>query len=220
VHENKPNSDFMKEGKMKELKKRIDLNMLSTEDDKKATKTEGITNWSDIGLIDPFIHLLNKEGFQIPTKIQSEVISYMIDTNYSSDLLMCATTGQGKTLAYTILILHYYLYMNKGQFSTRENQKHLKSNTELDKVSMNKETAPPIALIIVPTRELGIQVQEQMNPLCKEYQMSIATIIGGMSKQKQIRILNKYHHILIATSGRLAEILDDSISPLINLIYK
>ena len=161
------------------------------------------TNWSPYNLnID-----LNKNIsslFETPTEIQKRVLIY---TSAKVDLIVQARTGEGKTLCYLIPILNY-IY----NFYER-NPKMIK------KIS-------PVSLIIVPTHELGVQVKNHIENIIKDkksnkidYNISIANILGGFAKPKQLKILNKKSpEIIIATPGRLWEIIENEESQLLENI--
>ena len=161
------------------------------------------TNWSPYNLnID-----LNKNIsslFETPTEIQKRVLIY---TSAKVDLIVQARTGEGKTLCYLIPILNY-IY----NFYER-NPKMIK------KIS-------PVSLIIVPTHELGVQVKNHIENIIKDkksnkidYNISIANILGGFAKPKQLKILNnKSPEIIIATPGRLWEIIENEESQLLENI--
>ena len=166
------------------------------------------TNWSPYNLnID-----LNKNIsslFETPTEIQKRVLIY---TSAKVDLIVQARTGEGKTLCYLIPILNY-IY----NFYER-NPKMIK------KIS-------PVSLIIVPTHELGVQVKNHIEMVIEQkskdknkkeekkkfyYNIKIANVLGGFAKVKQLKILNKYNpEIIIATPGRLWEIIDNDEAPIL-----
>ncbi|KAG8802760.1 ATP-dependent RNA helicase, partial [Serendipita sp. 399] len=118
------------------------------------------------------------------------------------DVIGIAQTGSGKTLAFGLPILHDILSQPKNR-SSRNHQRRLK------------------ALIITPTRELALQVMSHLNscapPRSEEQQMahlppriSIAAIVGGMSSHKQSRLIERGADIIVATPGRLWELLSES----------
>ena len=168
-------------------------------------------NWSKFQLNDKLSSNLSKI-FPNPTNIQEKTLIY---TNAKVDLIIQARTGEGKTLCYAIPVLNYIF-----NFYDRA-------------PDMNKKISP-VAIILVPTHELGVQVKnhiemviEQKNNKNKEekkklyYNIKIANVLGGFAKVKQLKILNKYNpEIIIATPGRLWEIIDNDESPILeNLKY-
>lgn len=142
-----------------------------------------------------------KSLYKEPTEIQQKVLVY---TTAKVDLLIQARTGEGKTLCYGIPIINYLL----NCYSRLE-----KIDTRLS----------PVALILVPTRELGIQVKNHLEKVILDqetnknyYNIKIANVLGGFAKPKQIKVLNKLSpEIIIATPGRLWEIIENEESPLL-----
>jgi len=164
--------------------------------------------WETFDLNEIILNNINEElKFDSPTDIQKRVLQYV---NAKVDLIIQAKTGEGKTLCYALPILNYIM-----NFYDRVEEK-------IRKIS-------PVALIIVPTRELGMQVNDHILSVLKDisgenktyYNIRIANVLGGFAKAKQIRILNKYKpEIIIATPGRLWEILENEESPLLAKLYK
>ena len=73
------------------------------------------------------------------------------------------------------------------------------------------------ALILTPTRELAVQVRNHLNDICKYTKINIALIVGGLAHEKQERILNKRPEIIVATPGRLWELVNDNNIHLSNI---
>lgn len=131
-------------------------------------------------------------GFTSPTLIQKKAIPVALQ---EKDLVGKATTGSGKTLAFGIPILEKYL----------TNLNTIKEN--------NKESIinQPTGIIFTPTRELAHQVVDHLNKLAKYSPLStlgIVSITGGLSIQKQERLLARGPGILVATPGRFLEIIE------------
>ena len=214
--ENKKNKKSIKRQKQKIQKKAIEK--IEEESDEEIMdnieSTENLSsdnNWSKFQLNDKLSSNLSKI-FPNPTNIQEKTLIY---TNAKVDLIIQARTGEGKTLCYAIPVLNYIF-----NFYDRA-------------PDMNKKISP-VAIILVPTHELGVQVKnhiemviEQKNNKNKEekkklyYNIKIANVLGGFAKVKQLKILNKYNpEIIIATPGRLWEIIDNDESPILeNLKY-
>lgn len=135
-----------------------------------------------LDLIDPILQALNTEGYTTPTPIQAQSIPLILEQR---DLLGCAQTGTGKTAAFAIPILQL-LYNNKGQ----ERGPH--------KIK---------ALILTPTRELAIQIDESFAAYGKHTGLSHTVIFGGVSQLHQTNILRRGVDILVATPGRLLDLI-------------
>ena len=114
-------------------------------------------------------------GFTRPTPIQAEAIPPAID---GRDLLACAQTGSGKTIAFLLPILHRL--MNKPRHTTR-------------------------ALVLTPTRELAAQILEELNALTVHTPLTGAAIFGGVGMGPQEHALRSGVDVIIATPGRLLD---------------
>ena len=145
-----------------------------------------ISAWRSLKLSPDTLAGLSKLGFAKPTAIQSASIPEIIAGH---DIIGKASTGSGKTLAFGIPIFETFL----------ETQHERKNQTD----------KAPLALILAPTRELAHQLEGHLTELAKGLPSrppSIATLTGGLSLQKQQRLL-KYADIVIGTPGRLWEII-------------
>jgi ATP-dependent RNA helicase RhlE len=118
---------------------------------------------------------LTKAGFINPTSIQEQAIPHALQ---GRDVLGCAQTGTGKTAAFVIPIIERLAAMSKGQ---------------------------PHALILVPTRELAIQVQGVIDQLGRSMRIFATTIVGGADMQAQVRGLRQRPDVIVATPGRLLD---------------
>jgi len=154
-------------------------------------------DWYKYDINDKILTNLERLKYNSPTEIQEKVLVYNTSI---VDLIIQARTGEGKTLCYGIPIINYIL-------------NNYDRNEEVSEIA-------PVALIIVPTRELGVQVKNHIKEIIKDlsikdnkktyYNIKIANILGGFAKPKQIKQLSKYEpEILIATPGRLWEIIEN-----------
>lgn len=119
---------------------------------------------------------LQKMGFERPTPIQSATISHALD---GRDILGSAETGTGKTAAFLLPLLQ--------------------------KLTESPRTREPRALIIVPTRELALQVADHAKQLSHGLRLELATIYGGVSLKPQEDALRRGVDVVIATPGRLLD---------------
>lgn len=154
-----------------------------------------LPDWSDISLSASTLNGLEKLGFKTPTEIQKRSIPVSLE---GKDVIGKAITGSGKTLAYGIPILEKAIADEyKNRLLPEELRKH------------------PTALIFTPTRELANQVMKHLSNLFKYSPFSDKTIIsltGGLSIQKQERLLSYGPRVLVATPGRCLELLEKSTS--------
>lgn len=132
-------------------------------------------------LINPILKALHEEGYQNPTPIQAEAIPVLLQ---GKDLLGCAQTGTGKTAAFAIPILQ--LLAGRPHY---EKQKKIR------------------ALIVTPTRELAIQIQESFDAYGCYLDLRCAVIFGGVGQTPQTDALRKGVDILVATPGRLLDLI-------------
>lgn len=143
-----------------------------------------------LGLIEPIRKALADEGYTSPTPIQSQAIPVILEGN---DLLGCAQTGTGKTAAFSLPILQR-LYTRKRQ--------------------------PGIStLILTPTRELAIQIDENFSAYGKYTGLKHTVIFGGVPQATQTQALKRGTDILIATPGRLLDLIAQGFIRLNTLEY-
>lgn len=138
-------------------------------------------SFSSFALSLPLNNALKKQGYEIPTPIQQQVIPLILD---KADVLAQAQTGSGKTAAFVLPILH-----------------RLSQAAALKKVKIK-------ALILTPTRELTLQVADVFAILSQEFEQKpkIVSIIGGQSIGEQLLEVQKGCDVVVATSGRLLDI--------------
>lgn len=139
-------------------------------------------DFKKLDLIDPILAALSAEGYTTPTPIQAQSIPLILEQR---DLLGCAQTGTGKTAAFAIPILQL-LYKNKAE----ERGPH--------KIKV---------LILTPTRELAIQIDESFAAYGKHTGLTHTVIFGGVSQLHQTNILRRGVDILVATPGRLLDLI-------------
>ena len=134
-----------------------------------------------MGLISPILQALEQEGYSTPTPIQEQAIPEILA---SRDLLGCAQTGTGKTAAFAIPILQLLEAHKKA------------ANTQGIKV-----------LILTPTRELAIQIGESFDAYGSHLKHRHAVIFGGVNQFSQVNTLQRGVDIVIATPGRLLDLM-------------
>jgi ATP-dependent RNA helicase RhlE len=138
--------------------------------------------FNDLKIIEPIMRSLTKEGYTQPTPIQQQAIPVALE---GRDLLGCAQTGTGKTAAFSIPILQH-LFQDKQQGRTGKG------------IS---------ALILTPTRELAIQIHESIEAYGRYLGLKHLVIFGGVSQHPQTEALRRGTDILIATPGRLLDLM-------------
>lgn len=138
-----------------------------------------------LNIIEPILKALKDENYKEASKIQEEAIPSIL---LGKDLLGCAQTGTGKTAAFAIPTLQLLYNSNKTL-----NNKKIQS------------------LILTPTRELAIQIYESFQSYGKNLNLKYAAIFGGVSQKPQEEVLRNGVDILIATPGRLNDLVKQKI---------
>src|SRR6056297_3615531 len=147
--------------------------------------------FKELGIIDPILRAIGDEGYTQPTPIQEQSIPILLRRK---DLLGCAQTGTGKTAAFAIPILQH-LYNERRTDGKRQIR----------------------ALIVTPTRELAIQIGERFTTYGKHTGLRITVIFGGVKQGAQTATLNQGVDILVATPGRLLDLINQGYISLKNV---
>ncbi len=138
--------------------------------------------FKELNLIQPIQRALADEKYEIPTPIQAKTIPHAI---LERDVLGCAQTGTGKTAAFALPILN------------RLGHPHRKAISK-----------SPFVLVLAPTRELAIQIGDSFETYGRHLQLRKALVYGGVGAANQIRTMNRGVHILVATPGRLLDLMN------------
>ena len=142
--------------------------------------------FSNLGLAEPIVRAVAAEGYVAPTPIQSQSIPHVLAGH---DLLSCAQTGTGKTAAFALPILH--------RLSQARHGKH------------NGATHRAIrTLILCPTRELAAQINDSFRAYGRNLKLRTTAIFGGVSQFHQVKALKQGVDIVIATPGRLQDLVE------------
>lgn len=137
-------------------------------------------SFKNLELTQPLLKAINDQGYTTPTPIQKQAIPLVLQ---GKDLLGVAQTGTGKTAAFGIPLLQLLDGKNNSQKGIK-------------------------ALILTPTRELAIQIDESLAAYGKYTKLSHAVIFGGVSQVSQVNKLKKGVDILVATPGRLLDLMN------------
>ncbi|KAI3522547.1 hypothetical protein L1887_00417 [Cichorium endivia] len=145
-------------------------------------------SFSELGLPPLLIEALNREGFQVPTDVQSASIPTILK---SHDVVIQSYTGSGKTLAYVLPILS-----EVGPLANNNNNKEPKKKPDIE------------AVIVAPSRELGMQIVREIEKLLgPENKRFVQQLVGGANRSRQEESLRKNKPlIVVGTPGRIAEI--------------
>ena len=151
--------------------------------------------FSELGLNDALLRAIAEQGYENPMPVQEEVIPWLTDTqsdNQHSDLIALAQTGTGKTAAYGLPLLH--LLAAEGHQGDRKQVR---------------------ALILAPTRELCIQIAEDLHDFAHYLpDISMLAVYGGAGIEPQIRALKHGVDIVVATPGRLIDLMNRGVADL------
>ncbi|MCY2931498.1 MAG: DEAD/DEAH box helicase [Planctomycetota bacterium] len=143
-------------------------------------------------LIQPLLRAVGSEGYTTPTPIQVQAIPPVLE---GKDVLGCAQTGTGKTAAFALPIL----------------QRLMQTHAPVGHGGHGKNRRPIRALILAPTRELAAQIGESFAAYGKHTPLKFAVIYGGVKQGNQVRALQAGVDILVATPGRLLDLLNQRL---------
>lgn len=149
--------------------------------------------FKDLDIIKPILRAVEEAGYEQPTEIQENSIPVVLK---GKDILGCAQTGTGKTAAFAIPIL---------QNIVRDKEKNDERNIK--------------ALIVAPTRELAIQIEENFAMYSKYLDIKDTVIFGGVNQSSQVRKIKAGVDVLIATPGRLLDLSNQKHVDLKNVKY-
>lgn len=151
--------------------------------------------FTELNLIEPLLKALTNEGYEKPTPIQEQAIPVVLERR---DILGCAQTGTGKTAAFAIPLLQ------------------LLSANVPEKTMLRGKIK---ALVLTPTRELAMQIHESFISYGKFLPLKSQVIFGGVSQVPQVNVLRQGVDILIATPGRLIDLINQHIVSLSDIQY-
>lgn len=140
-----------------------------------------ITKWSHCGLPVTCLDVIKKLGFNSPTPIQSQAMPVIMS---GRDMIGVAKTGSGKTMAFLLPMF-----------------RHVKDQRPLE------SGEGPIALILTPTRELAVQIYRDAQPFLKAFHLRGACVYGGTPISEQIAEMKKTADVVVATPGRMIDLL-------------
>ena len=153
------------------------------------TPTDTPLSFSSLSLAEPLLRAVKKLGFEQPTPVQQQAIPLAL---VHKDLLVSAETGSGKTAAFLLPTLHHLLTLSSSKPGTR-------------------------ALILAPTRELAQQIFKQCQQLIEFTDLNIGIITGGDDFRLQQNMLRRNTELVIATPGRVLELMEQEIPNFSNL---
>ena len=144
-----------------------------------------MTDFSGLGLIEPLLRAVSAEGYESPTPIQAQSIPHLLE---GRDLLGVAQTGTGKTASFVLPLLQ-----------------------DLASAEGRPGKGEVFALVLAPTRELAIQIHDSVRTYGRFLKLRSTAVFGGAPITKQIKMANSGLDILVATPGRLMDLLDRKV---------
>ena len=139
-------------------------------------------HFESLNIIEPILKSLKEEGYTLPTPIQVQAIPIVLN---GTDLIGCAQTGTGKTAAFAVPILQL-----------------LSKNKAFDRKRKIR------SLIVTPTRELAIQIDESFKAYGRHTGLTCTVVFGGVNQNPQVNALRNGVDILVATPGRLLDLMN------------
>lgn len=136
----------------------------------------------DLKLSDSLLQAVQKEGYTEPTPIQQQAIPYVLE---GRDVIGCAQTGTGKTAAFALPIIQ--------RLGTNSHTRHIR------------------VLVLSPTRELAAQIGESFSNYGRHTSLKQTVVFGGVGQQPQVQALRRGVDILIATPGRLLDLMNQGV---------
>ena len=141
-----------------------------------------LKTFEELGVCEPIRRAIEEMGYESPMPVQEEVIPYLLGNR--NDVVALAQTGTGKTAAFGLPLLQ--------------------------KIDVNQVV--PQALILCPTRELCLQIAGDLNDYSKYIDnLHVLPVYGGSSIESQIRSLRRGVHIIVATPGRLIDLMERGV---------
>ena len=152
-----------------------------------------MNSFDDLGLCTPVLKAVQALGYETPTPIQAQAIPKVLAGH---DVLGVAQTGTGKTAAFSLPMIHrLHLERYSGQFR------------------------PIRGLILTPTRELATQIEENIIDYTKNTKLFTVTLFGGVKQHRQVQKLRRGVDIVVATPGRLLDLMEQGFVNLKHLDY-
>ena len=147
-----------------------------------------MSHFDELGLSGQALQAVAQLGYSAPTPVQEQAIPYVLE---GRDLIAAAKTGTGKTAAFSL--------------------------PAMDRLGHAKGNKGPLMLVVTPTRELAQQIGEVCGTIANHTHHRILTVVGGVSYNPQIQALNRGIDILIATPGRLVDLMEQGAANLKNV---
>jgi ATP-dependent RNA helicase RhlE len=147
--------------------------------------------FKQLSLSKPILRALSDEGYVEPTEVQTVAIPQLLE---GKDLLATAQTGTGKTAAFALPILEKLYRSRRGIRNIgNHSPRHIR------------------ALVLTPTRELALQIDESFHAYGRHLGIKTAVLLGGIPQRRQVKALRDHPEVLIATPGRLIDLFEQGL---------
>jgi ATP-dependent RNA helicase RhlE len=169
-----------------------------------------VTNFDQLGLAESLLRAVRAEGYEVATPIQLQAIPPVLA---GRDLMGCAQTGTGKTAAFALPTLHRLSTsvspaIANGAASPQPKHKHNGSNGKHRDSVPRVDRRPIRSLILAPTRELAAQIGDSFKTYGRFTGLRYTVVFGGVGQGPQVKALQNGVDVLVATPGRLLDLMD------------
>ena len=160
-----------------------------------------MSTFKELGLCAELLQAIEEQGYEHPMPVQEAVIPFLLNKEETTDLVALAQTGTGKTAAYGLPLLHILSDINLC-------------------IEGGDVKGSPSAIILSPTRELCIQISDDMAGFGKYLpNLTILPVYGGANIEPQIRALKAGVDVIVATPGRLVDLMKRGAADLSQIRY-
>lgn len=164
------------------------------------SETSCKSDFSEMSLHKTLMKNFTKMDFSLMTPIQKNVIPYVMEKH---DVMGCSQTGSGKTIAFLAPIIN----------------KMLSEEPPKEDEFLGRGVSAPVALILIPTRELAEQIYKQARKLIHKTGINVVKVYGGVGYEGQIGEIKDGCDILVATPGRLIDFIEKGLITLASVKY-
>ena len=176
-------------------------------------------DFTELGLAEPLLQAIEELGYEHPMPVQEEVIPHLL--NHDTDLVALAQTGTGKTAAYGLPLLQKTLSNSPDPSRPPLKGEERKSPEDLEGLEVSPLRGGLVrSLILSPTRELCLQIADDLEGFSKYLpEVRILAVYGGANIEPQIRALKHGVDIIVATPGRLMDLMKRGVADLSQIQY-
>ena len=181
-----------------------------------VTLRPNMSTFNELGLRTELLQAIEEQGYEHPMPVQEAVIPFLLNKEETADLVALAQTGTGKTAAYGLPLLHIL----SDKSLPIEGNRGIVAIGELCDGGQKVRRGSPSVVILSPTRELCIQISDDMAGFSKYLpDLTILPVYGGANIEPQIRALKAGVDIIVATPGRLVDLMKRGAASLSKIRY-